>query len=364
MRLTRSNLHHYLLHHGLVTHQSIIEGNFCVVEVPRRNFDFKVIHKGRAGRFVKQIRNYDAVATQTLQREFVCYRLAGKLDRLRFIVPKLLHYDPQEHILVTELIENGESLHAFAYRTETFPPEIGRTMGVTLARCHQCTTADLGECASIFPKRPPAIFCLREMAAWLLPPLSRARTEMNSILSDFPDFERRLSGIRDSWRAQCLIHSDIRWDNWVVRRDGALSADPPLTLVDWEMADIGDPCWDIGAVFQSFLALWIDKLPFATGAPPHVLVELTRSPLESMQSAIREFWRAYQEALALDEQAASKALDLSARYCAARLAQTALEYMASSSRMSPSTLSMLQASLNILNDPGALEDLLGLRATA
>jgi hypothetical protein len=261
------------------------------------------------------------------------------------------------------LIEDGESLHDHHYRSGSLPAEIGRALGLALARCRQCTATDLGQDASAFPRTPPCIFSLRETASWMLQPVSQANAELHSILRDFPDFERRLDALRAGWRIERFIHGDIRWDNWVIRPNGAPEADAFLQLVDWEMSDFGDPCWDTGAVFQSFLALWIERLPFVTGAPPQALVELTKYPLEGMQPAIREFWRAYTETLALDEPNAAAELELSARYCGVRMIQTALEYISSASRIPPNALFMLQASLNILNDPSAaIENLLGLRA--
>ncbi|MFC7504448.1 phosphotransferase family protein [Nocardioides sp. CPCC 206347] len=46
-------------------------------------------------------------------------------------------------------------------------------------------------------------------------------------------------------RATCLIHNDFRFDNVVLDE-----ADPtrPIALLDWEMATLGDPLMDLGAV--------------------------------------------------------------------------------------------------------------------
>ncbi|WP_182380163.1 phosphotransferase family protein [Nocardioides sp. WS12] len=51
-------------------------------------------------------------------------------------------------------------------------------------------------------------------------------------------------------RATCLIHNDFRFDNVVLDE-----ADPtkPIALLDWEMATLGDPLMDLGAV----TAYWV-----------------------------------------------------------------------------------------------------------
>jgi aminoglycoside phosphotransferase (APT) family kinase protein len=62
---------------------------------------------------------------------------------------------------------------------------------------------------------------------------------------------------RGSWRARCLIHGDLKHDNVLIRRGtGGLE----VAIVDWEMARIGDPAWDLAALAM--------RLPMAEGTNP------------------------------------------------------------------------------------------------
>jgi aminoglycoside phosphotransferase (APT) family kinase protein len=50
---------------------------------------------------------------------------------------------------------------------------------------------------------------------------------------------------RSRWRRMCLVHGDLKHDNVLVCGAGAAR---PVVVVDWEMARIGDPAWDLAAL--------------------------------------------------------------------------------------------------------------------
>jgi hypothetical protein len=67
------------------------------------------------------------------------------------------------------------------------------------------------------------------------------------------------------------------------------------------------------------------------------------------------------DARELDRRAAAALLTLSMKFGAARMIQTAYEYMQYSPQISPNALCLLQVSFNILKTPSqAVTDLLGL----
>ena len=51
MLLTSTNIVHYLLERGLVSAQQIVDGDYMVVEAPRRNRNFKIMNHHRTGCF-------------------------------------------------------------------------------------------------------------------------------------------------------------------------------------------------------------------------------------------------------------------------------------------------------------------------
>ena len=134
-----------------------------------------------------------------------------------------------------------------------------------------------------------------------------------------------------------------------------------LRLIDWELADFGDPLWDAGAVFQSYLSFWVFSMPAAAGVPAEQLVQSAQYPLGKMLPAVRAFWKTYTQTRGLDDAEARAALELSVSYGAARMIQTAYECMFYAPQITASALYLLQLSLNILKSPKeAVSNLLAL----
>jgi hypothetical protein len=80
-----------------------------------------------------------------------------------------------------------------------------------------------------------------------------------------------------------------------------------------------------------------------------------------MQPAIRAFWLAYLQTRPMSDAERQDTLVRSAGYGAARMLQTAFEYMYYTPQITPNALALLQVSLNILTDPrGAARELLNL----
>src|SRR5215831_10150500 len=125
MILTRYNLADYLLERGLLSFESIVDGDLMVVEAARRNRNFKVIRKNQPGYFVKQIKEWEPQSIATLQCEATCYWLAQNDPRLSAtdlvqLMPRYYFYDASRHALVTELLPEGENLSEYHRRLAKF----------------------------------------------------------------------------------------------------------------------------------------------------------------------------------------------------------------------------------------------------
>jgi len=131
--------------------------------------------------------------------------------------------------------------------------------------------------------------------------------------------------------------------------------------VDWELARLGDPCWDTGVFLGEYLLSWLISTPIAGQNAPTRLLALSKYPLERMQPAIRTFWPTYSRKMGLDAATSEAWLLRSVRYAAAWLIQAAYEQDRSTTQLSGNTLSLLQLSLNILRRPAeAASSLLGI----
>ncbi|MDD5057822.1 MAG: phosphotransferase [Sideroxydans sp.] len=354
MFLTASNLVHYLLARGLVGADTVVDGDFRVAEVGRRNRNYKVILKNGNGLFVKQIKNFDAMAISTLQREAACYRIARQnaaYSDLAASMTRLIDHDANRHCLIVELISGGENLNEYFVRSKNFPAEIGKMLGTSLGGIHQTLRGKplQTEEMAAFPRLPPWILSYHNNNAFPAGSLSGGTLKLAEIVRQYPDLHYNLDRLRQHWRYDSLIHGDMKWDNCMVypAGDGGLQ----LKIIDWELLDYGDACWDVGGIFQAFLTSWIYSMPIGNETSPQRLIDNAGLQLEALHPAIRAFWRSYLETGGIPRQYAAHYLIRSIEYSAARLVQTAFESLFVSPVMTGHAATLLQVSLNILRNP-------------
>jgi len=364
--INRENIAHYLLGRGLLSFDSVVDGDLLVVEASSRNRNFKVIRRGGPGYFLKQAKNFDPQSVETLRYETACYWLSRNdpdFEPLAALMPQFYDSDPARHALVIELLPEGGSLSEYHRQLGAFPVEVGVQLGRILGTYQRemgRRLRDGGGKSASFARRVPWILSLHQLNRNLFGQLSAANTQVLGIVQTYPDFQQTLDRMSAGWRFDSLVHGDIKWDNLHVTPEGAEGEEKSekpgggamkLRLIDWELADFGDACWDAGAVFQSYLSFWVFSMPAAAGVAPEQLVGSAQFPVEKMQPAIRAFWKTYTETRGLNADEAREALERSVSYGAARMIQTAYEYMFYSPQITASALYLLQLSLNILKSP-------------
>jgi 5-methylthioribose kinase len=359
--LDAAGVAYYLLGRRLVTRADVIDSDFLVIDASRRNCNFKIRRSRETSLFVKQVRAADPESVAALQREAACYRLAQSdpaFAPLAALVPVFRYYDEQNLILVVELVVQSENLREHYQRVGRFDPTIFARLGTAIGRFHAAmVAASASSNADVFPRRTPWILSFHDQPRKVGAQLG-AHAQLYRILHQYPDFSQRLTELREAWRTESLIHGDMKWDNCLVcERDG--SDDLGFKIVDWELADVGDVCWDLGGILQSYLSSWVFSMPETGNAHATALVERAQYRLDDMQPAIAAFWQAYTSARALDKTPAREMLDRSMQYGAARLVQTAYEISMHGEQLDAFAIRLLQLSENILASPReAVEHLL------
>lgn len=358
MILTPANLVHYLMARGLVSPESVVDGDFTVVDMSRRNHNLQVTRKSAPGLFVKQVQDWDPHSAETLHREATCYWLAGNdpdFAPLAALLPKFHMYDPARQVLVVELIPGAETVAEYHRRMGRFPLGIAVQMGTLLGTYHRRVGGKTksAERDGVFPRAVPWVLSLHFHNPSHFGAVSAGVNQLLGIVAQYPEFPAALDALRAEWTQDALIHGDMKWENCVVRAtaEGGDEA-AEVKIVDWELADIGDGCWDVGAIFQAYLTFWIMSMRIPPEqVRPERLPELAEFPIEAMQPAIGAFWSAYVGTLGADADAARRLLRKSVRYGAARMIQTAWEYLTYSPQINANALAMLQVSINVLTRP-------------
>jgi hypothetical protein len=381
MWIDPANIAFYLVERRLLSLASVVAGDFVVVDQSSRNRNLKVIRHRSPGFFVKQAARFSPELTRSLAREAACYRLAAArrgfagiagiagdaaMGGAGALVPRCHLFDPVNMILVLELLPNAESLWEHHLSVGSFPVEIALLQGSVLGAFHrqgEVAAADLAE-PEVFDRRLPWILSIHETNPKYLGQMSLGSSQLLQILRDHPELPAALDEVKRCWVYRTVIHGDVKWENLVLTRSAAGEA-PELRVIDWEMADIGDPCWDAGAVFQAYLSFWVFSLPLAAGVSVAEAAEGAPFTLSQMPPALAAFWSSYAAARRLPATESQAQLVRSMTCAAARMIQTAYEGIQRTPRITPQALCQLQMSMNILRDPAAaVRDFVGIDAGA
>jgi Ser/Thr protein kinase RdoA (MazF antagonist) len=232
-----------------------------------------------------------------------------------------------------------------------------------LAECHRLQV-DATPLAARLPRAAPWVFDLPRPAPASLRELAPAQLSVIQALQSEPRAVTALGRLRDQWRRSRLVHGDFKWSNVLVRQDGA---GPPLgvLLLDWEMAQLGDPAWDIGAVLHAFITEAVLEPEPAPGTGPDAAARLLGEAAGRVRSAHRDFWNRYRAAARLTDADANALLGRLPAHVAARLLKTAFEWSQAEAKLPRRAAAILQLGINMLLDPRAAgEVVLGLGSAA
>lgn len=352
-----------LLRRGLLQRSEIVDGDVVVADVTSRHQNSMVTAKNGRGYFVKRAVATQPMSMQTLMREAQCYALAVQdpsLAALTALMPKFHAWDAARQMLILDLIPGAENLASYYRRTRVFGEEPAAQMGRALGTYHSRAASTANSAwAGVLPRQQPWVLSFHLQTPATIMNLSGANAQMLEIVRRYPNFPIALEKLRTGWRPTALIHGDMKFENCVVS-DTNGNGKPVLKVVDWEIADIGDPKWDAGSILQSFLTFWIFSMA-ATGADPMEYADKAQFPLEKMRPAMRAFWNTYAHTVGATGPNSRELLEVCASYGAARMLQTVFETMYTMPQLTSHAILLLQMSLNILQEPkAATAELFGL----
>jgi Phosphotransferase enzyme family len=352
--VTQRDVTAYLIRRNLIESSSVVAGDLTILDVSRRNCNFKVISTHGPSYLIKQGMSPDGAST--IAHEAAVYRLFHGRSEAQWAgipryLPKFYIYDEQERVLVLELISDAEDLYEHHTRTGRFAASIASMMGEGLAVLHGKSPAHILEESSFLPDRVPWVLGIHRPSIEMFRDVSEANLRLVKIVQQSLELCQTLDGLRESWSSKALIHHDIKWGNWLVLRPLRSRQEQRIKLVDWELAAPGDPCWDIGSVFSGYLGFWLSSIPTTGGEPPAKFLEHSLYPLDCMKLAIRSFWASYVQHMCLSTSDAGEWLLKSMRYAAARLVQMAFDELQVTNQMTGNMLGALQLSVNIATRP-------------
>jgi aminoglycoside phosphotransferase (APT) family kinase protein len=176
------------------------------------------------------------------------------------LAPRLIDFDPEQRLLITESVDGYVPLDRHLRRTLLADSAAATAAGLALSRLHEHAPEMSGTAARIpFPLAEIAPLTPEDFAA-----RPAGYAQLAAVLHQS---RHAVEKLRSRWRHSHFIHGDFKADNLLLRIDPRFKGEPPIVIVDWEMAGVGDPLWDIGSFVGSLLLTWMQALaPAAASA--------------------------------------------------------------------------------------------------
>lgn len=352
MNLTENGVIDYLLYRNLLNNEQALNENTKVFKSFSRNRNFVIEANEKKIYFVKQAASGSAEKIKTLRNEANFYWLVNNDDNFKALRPFICNYfdfHPVWHILIIEGLHHKTDLFDMISQQGIIDVQTAILTGEALAALHSIKYSNIKgtKAETLFNKSVPWAFKMENNRMNKESAHTNAHQQLFEIINKHANYIELINHARNSYTVSALIHGDMKFPNLVLHTDNDQKA---VKIIDLEICDFGDPCWDVAGFFQSFLTWWI------------VSANANNTVLNNNQPAVQQFWKTYFATIGEPGIIENDLLVKSMQYTAIRMIQTTYEYSATQKDLLQNQVKMLQVSLNILkNASQACEDLLGIK---
>ncbi len=356
MLLTVDTVAARLLALGLLDPEDLLSGDLEITTINRRNRNLLITSRGEANYLVKQGVWPSDEGDRTLLNEARVYAYCFQPARAHLFgafMPRVVRAAPEENMLIISLFKGAATLWKYyQLRTvEHFPVATVSAVGKLLRQFH-----NLGSAESV--AADPALGHLRVAAPFVV---NLAEPELRMVgyltpgafqimqkIQAEPVMLAALHQMRTTWQASSLIHGDIKMDNFLVLDPNAAHAEgsDQVRLIDWELAQLGDPAWDVAGVLQDFVFWWVSSMPLDDRAVPNPAA-CAAFPAAIMQAGARAFWHGYCQ----HDPATKARLPHVVNFVACRLLQTAYEFACHYNELPRLATMLLRVAHHLLANP-------------
>lgn len=301
VRLDAERLPEYLIEKGLLSARDIVDGGLVVQDLSRRNLNFSVKIAEAGGLLVKQVGSGNGTTdfSQLRAEADVLHHLNNEpvFAPMDGLVPHLNYYDEDNGIVVTELVTPGTSLTKYHLNAGDvhFPESAAATVATILAAFHEsgAEAARRGVVAHMAGKLPLGVTSFVSPYAGNQ---AKAKRLFDSAYGESPQIKRIQSLLEDWGAHQQMFHGDIRLDNFLLTAGRGGTGGLNLKLIDWELAGVGDPLWDVACLQADYLRFW--ALCASNFNPKDADDYVNVAPFEktAMAGFLATFWRTYAHA--------------------------------------------------------------------
>jgi thiamine kinase-like enzyme len=353
--LNEVDLIDYLLEFGIVSTEDIVTGGLTVTDLSRRHRNLAVATRFGGKAFVKQQDAGRSVATLAREAHVYDFFWRTRCEFAKAHMAQSRIFDSERGILVLNHLDGAEPLSNIESRQANVAEMAAKELGRTLALLHGYNAESCDGLAPLTPWVLSVVMPSLDTVAQL----SAAAIATIGILQQSPVIKASLLGLSPTpGSGTSLTHGDMRLDNCLIAHDTDHEL-LRLVLVDWELAGLGDACYDIGAVLADYLSIWVRSMPTAASLAIAESVGLAMRPLASIRPSVKAFWEGYQTQSA-GQMCGPAILSASLRWTGARLVQSAIESAQEAASLSSTAVMLLQLAENVFDDPNRAARLIGI----
>jgi aminoglycoside phosphotransferase (APT) family kinase protein len=346
-----------LLKIGVLDSDVVVREGVVVVDMPRRNYNFRVECGSGPSFFVKH--GVGLEGRRSVSAEAALYqRLTSSetSDEVKGLLPEAYALSDVPGTLILRYLSTATSMEVLPPWRGRLSVQVASRLGQALGAIHQ---QDVDATKRVLP--PPWILGFHRPAVSLLTHASSAQIQLVRLVQSDSKIGSELDALFAAWNGNSLIHQDIKADNILVERPVLAGRKPTVKIVDWELGGTGDSRWDVGSVFADLLGFWVRGIPMVGATSIEANLPDASIPLERIQLFSTRFWSSYCRRRGLRGLDKTEFVRTCTRFAAARLVQTCYEWTQYRGELASDVTYLLQLAVNILKRPTeASVQLLGL----
>jgi tRNA A-37 threonylcarbamoyl transferase component Bud32 len=242
-----------LIDDGVVDAAAAVEGRVTVMDLSRSN-PVGLVHVDGCPEVVVKGGTASDDGIDPISAEIAAYHWLNTSAHTARLAPSPLLDAARGMAVVTRPLIGGVSLHealgSGACGEEALIAELGRILGVLHGA---------GDGFRDLSARRPWILDVPAGHKPLLAVGNEPASQVVETIAQCAPVAAAISSVERAWASRTVIHGDIKFDNVLVAHDRML-------LVDWELAGLGAPVWDLAGVIDGLLIpCCVKERDFAVG---------------------------------------------------------------------------------------------------
>jgi Phosphotransferase enzyme family len=292
--LSDENVISYLINKGLYPQED--DRSVKITSLSGKNFNLRLQFANGQDWIVKQ----EAIGQYGHSDDFLgewavqsLLRSTADLAALRDFVPTVELYDPENAILVSRFLTGYEDLADYYDRAQTPDCAVAQAIGQTLGNLHRQTFRQ-SRYRDFLQQIDDRIRTRSHRLAIPRPtPETFGHVRSDALgffrwLQHHGDVTAAIAHLATTAQSRCLVHQDLRLENWLW-----CGATGNLRLIDWEQVDWGDPLTDLADVLAAYLTLWLDRCDWDVSSHLPDCLQTAGLPLAALQPSLQMLMRHY-----------------------------------------------------------------------